>query len=193
MTIEEIIESRRSQYTGQFSGKKVDNAHVEKMLMLANWAPTHKHTEPWRFEVFEGEALHRVLDMLCEVYIKITPSQEFNPAFVEKMQSRKELISHLIIVVMNRNEGSGLPEFEEIASTAMAVQNMWLYTAQFPEIGGYWSTPKVVLSHAFHEQIGLKENQQCLGMFLLGSIKEDAIEPVGKRGDWKEKVKWHKN
>jgi len=29
-------------------GKHVDNAIIQQMLENANWAPTHKLTEPWR-------------------------------------------------------------------------------------------------------------------------------------------------
>lgn len=192
MDIEDIITGRRSQYVGQFSGEKVSNKKVEKMLELANWAPTHKHTEPWRFVVFEDSALRGFIDTLCDIYVRHTDASDFNPSFVEKMQKRKDLISHIILIVMERNEKANLPEFEEIASTAMAVQNMWLYISQFEDVGGYWSSPKIVLGHALHEHLLLKENQRCLGMFLLGKIKDDAIKAVGKRGEWKEKVKWHK-
>lgn len=193
MTIEELIKGRRAEYVSQFSGEKVGSEIVENMLELANWAPTHKHTEPWRFIVYEDKALHIFIDALCEIYVRTTSSTDFNPSFVEKMQKRKDLISHIILIVMERNDKVNLPEFEEIASTAMAVQNMWLYISQFEDVGGYWSSPKVVLGHALHEELKLKENQSCLGMFLLGKIKPDAIQAVGKRRDWKEKVKWHKN
>ncbi|MGB0850345.1 MAG: nitroreductase family protein, partial [Bacteroidia bacterium] len=44
MNVEEAIKSRRAVYPKQFSGEKVPEEVIEKMLELANWAPTHKNT-----------------------------------------------------------------------------------------------------------------------------------------------------
>ncbi len=193
MSIEEAIINRRAYYPLQFSGDKIAEEHISKMLELANWAPTHKHTEPWRFHIYQDEALNSFTDKLCEFYIKHTPSSEFNQAKVNKMQDRKELLSHIIVIIMERHEESGLPEYEEIASTAMAVQNMWLYTAGLKNIGGYWSSPAFIHYKGFDELLKLGPTQRCLGFFNIGVLSDDAAKAVGKRGDWKEKVKWYKN
>jgi nitroreductase len=55
--IDKVIEGRRSVYQQQYSGERVDDAIVKKILSNANWAPTPKLTEPWRFVVFTGEGL----------------------------------------------------------------------------------------------------------------------------------------
>ena len=54
--VNKIIRGRRSMFVAQFKeNDPVDDAIIEEMLENANWAPTHKLTEPWSFTVFSGE------------------------------------------------------------------------------------------------------------------------------------------
>ena len=39
-----------------------------QMLENANWAPTHKLTEPWRFTVFTGDGLKTFAGLQASVY-----------------------------------------------------------------------------------------------------------------------------
>ena len=55
--ISELIKSRQSLYPAQMdSSKTIAEEDIWKLLELANYAPNHKRTEPWRFTVFSGEA-----------------------------------------------------------------------------------------------------------------------------------------
>ena len=51
----DVIRNRRSVFPVQYNGKPVSKMDIEKVLEAANWAPTHKKTEPWRFRVMQGE------------------------------------------------------------------------------------------------------------------------------------------
>ena len=62
-----------------------------------------------------------------------------------------------------------VPEWEEIAATAMAVQNIWLACAG-SQIGGYWSTPDYVAE--LNDYLKLNQNERCLGLFYLGRFDE---------------------
>ena len=57
--INQLIHSRRSIFPKDYSGERVNDEVVKQMLENANWAPTHKLTEPWRFKILTGEALER--------------------------------------------------------------------------------------------------------------------------------------
>jgi nitroreductase len=160
------------------------------MMELANWAPTHRRTEPWRFFVYEGEAFSRFIDTLCDLYVRTTPSEEFNPQFLPKMQDRKSRVSHLIVLAYERHEE--VPEFEEQAALAMAVQNMWLY-ASSQRIGSYWSTPQVALSPLINQLDELPSHLHYQGLFYLGALDEQTETRKGQRGNWQEKVNWFKN
>ena len=192
MKLEEAIVKRRAHYPIQFSGETVEDSVIERMLELANWAPTHRHTEPWRFQVFSGKSMDRFIDEINEIYIKHTASENFKPSFASKMTERKTSVSHIILISMQPDPEANLPEFEELSAVAMAVQNMWLFLSSLEGYGGYWSTPEILLGEDFHEKMSLDENERCLGMFYVGKLKDPLEEVKGHRSAWKEKVKWHK-
>lgn len=187
MTILEAIEERRAIFPKQFSGNEVPHKVLEEMLQAANWAPTHKRTEPWRFVVFSKTAKDQLLDYFKERYVKTTPSDKFNSEKIEKIEQRKTQVSNIIAIVSAYNPDL-LPEFEETSATAMAVQNMWLYLASTKNYGGYWSSPAYCLDDEFHKYLDLSENEKCLGVFYVGTVANETTLPKGQRGDWKEKV-----
>src|SRR5436305_1426724 len=47
-----IIKQRRSTKPVAMNGKKIPDAQVHSLLELADWAPTHGSTEPWRFTIY---------------------------------------------------------------------------------------------------------------------------------------------
>ena len=103
MTIEEVhqlIRSRRSVYPPQYLDKVNPDEIISEILENANWAPTHRLTEPWK-------------------------------------------AGALIAICMKRDNKKRIPEWEEVASVSMAVQNMWL-TCRAYGIGAYWSTPDLL-------------------------------------------------
>ena len=70
--LNEIIRHRRSVFQPQFSGVPVDNAIVRQMLENANWAPSHKLTEPWRFIVFTGDGIRKFAQEQAKLYKEVT-------------------------------------------------------------------------------------------------------------------------
>ena len=43
----DIIKSRRTITPKNFTGESLSNDELDLILEAANWAPTHKKTEPW--------------------------------------------------------------------------------------------------------------------------------------------------
>ena len=186
MELEKLITGRRSIFPKQMSGDTVPSEVIDKMLELANWAPTHRNTEPWRFKVYSGAAMHELLNLCKECYVKGTSAEKFNSIKLEKIDERKSQVSHIVAICMKRNQA--VPEWEEIAATAMAVQNIWLYLANTKLFGGYWSSPKYAMGGDFRKFLKLDESERCLGLFYIGAIAEGVSVSDGRRGDWKGKV-----
>ena len=87
---------------------------------------------------------------------------------------------------MQRDLTESVPEWEEVASVAMAVQNMWLgCTAR--GIGSYWSSPKTILNA--RDFLNLRDGESCLGLFYMGYPNEGLKLPV-KRSPIEDKVQW---
>jgi len=136
--IVELIKKRRSVFPAQYIDKPIAKTDIEKLLKAANWAPTHKKTEPWRFKVLQGESLKKLGLFLSLKYMETEAKpKEFK---VKKLIENPKRAGAIIAICMQRDPSESLPEWEEIAATAMAVQNMWLCCTEMG-IGCYWSSP----------------------------------------------------
>lgn len=192
MNIDELIRTRRSVFPAQFAGGMLEDADIERMLENANWAPTHLHTEPWRFMVFSGPAMEALMHFLADLYKEITLPEHFSQAKFEKYTARVTSTSHVIAIGMHRHENTGIPEEEEISSVAMAVQNMWLTLADIPGAGGYWSSGSLVYTPQMAEYLDWPAEVRCLGLFYLGKVDPTKPHSDGKRKPWQDKVIWKK-
>ena len=85
-----------------------------------------------------------------------------------------------------KKNSSILPEWEEIAATSMAVQNLWLSCSE-TKIGGYWSTPKY--AEKIHSFLSLNKDEKCLGFFYLGKHKSIKNRIINRK-NIKEKIQW---
>ena len=86
---------------------------------------------------------------------------------------------------MQRDPKESLPEWEEIAATSMAVQNMWLCCTEMG-IGCYWSSPGLI--KYMGEFIELADGEQCLGFLYMGRYEEEIS--VVERKPIQDKVVW---
>ena len=188
--LEESIKARRTAYPLSFSGNKAPKSIIEKMLELANWAPTHLRTEPWRFKVFSDSGLVSLLDECKDQYVKNVPAQKYNSTKVDRLEKYKSSVSHIVAIVVKIS--GKVPEFEELAATAMAVQNMWLYLSNTNRYGGYWSTPQYLMNEDFDKCLNLNRDEKFLGLFYVGELKDNAKLPKGNRSNWREKVEFIK-
>ncbi|MEQ1744878.1 MAG: nitroreductase [Saprospiraceae bacterium] len=187
MDITELIRRRRAISPKFYvPGKPVERALIEQLLENANWAPTHRLTEPWRFQVFHSPESRDALGAyLSDSYKKNTPPQAFSEETMQKQGQNPRRAGAAVAIVLHRDPQQSVPEFEEIAAVAMAVQNMWL-TCTALHLGCYWSTPKAALEA--DEFLNLAPNERCLGFFYLGW--HEAPDLPGKRRDVKEKTIW---
>ncbi len=179
----ELIKNRRAVFPAQYNGKPIALSTIEKILEAANWAPTHKRTEPWRFKVVQGDARERLGIYLSEKYL----DTEKKPKNIKarKLLEKPMQAAAVIIICMQRDPEERVPEWEEIAATAMAVQNMWLMCTELG-IGCYWSSPALI--SYMDGFTPLQEGEKCLGLFYLGHY--DAELPEGERTPLSEKVSW---
>jgi len=186
MAFTALLRSRRAIFPNMYVDKPIERATIEEILENANWAPTHRLTEPWRFKVFHSEAARqRLSDYLGDWYEKNTPEEAFSEMKLKQTRKKPLQSGCVIAICMQRDPEESVPEWEELAATAMAVQNMWLTCAAM-DIGCYWSSPKSMIEA--DEFLGLNEGERCLGVLYMGYHK--GIELPGKRQPIAEKVAW---
>lgn len=184
----QLIRSRRSVFTKDYSGEKVDYTIIRQMLENANWAPTHKLTEPWRFVVFSGEGLKKLATFQSECYKQVTQAKgTFDEKKYEGLKSKPLECSHIIAIGMKRDEKKSVPEWEEMGAVFCAVENMYL-TATAYGIGCYLSTGGITSFEEAKEFFGLGKEDKLLGFLNVGVLKSTPLE--GRRKPIAEKVKW---
>jgi len=182
-----LIRSRRSVFVDQFiPGKQIPDSTIRQLLENANWAPNHKHTEPWRFTVFSGTGLKKFADFQADSYKK-TSGEKFKEDKWKKLQQTPLNCSHIIALGMMRTPEANIPEMEELAAVACAVQNIYLSTTAYG-IGGYWSTGGVTFVEDAKSFFGLGEKDKLMGFFYLGCIQTPSVK--SRRGPVEEKTTW---
>ncbi len=187
--LNELIRNRRSTFPKQYAaGKPVPDTVIEQMLENANWAPTHKLTEPWRFTVFAGQGLHTFAGLQASVYKNIAGAG-FKEDNYQKLLATPLLASHIISIGMKRHADKNIPEFEEIAAVSCAVQNMYL-TATAYGAGCYWTTGGVTNNEAAKPFFNLDAADKLMGFLYVGVIAVPSAP--GHRGPVAEKVVWIK-
>lgn len=183
----ELVENRRSIKPAELNGKKIDDQQIVQLLTLANWAPTHGFTEPWRFVVYSGDAVKRFYNDQAALYKLHEPAATFSEAKYEKQLHSGDKASHLIAVYMKRGGNPNIPELEEICAVAAAVENI-LLGAEALGIAVLWSTGGMVLKPAMKDYLQLGEADKMIGLLSLGYT--DEVARPGRRGSVEAKTKW---
>jgi nitroreductase len=185
--INEIIKNRRATPPRFLAKTEIPKEIILQILENANWAPTHKNTEPWRFKVYTGESKQKLAD---EVYLLLTKKVEdgepLNIPKIDKFKEAMERVPVAIAIIFERDTAERIPKWQEIAAVSMAVQNMWL-TATSMGLGAFWSTPDFL--PFLNDLLKIQPGQKLLGFFYVGQIAMEYPSPG--RGDIATKVGWN--
>lgn len=186
-TFNELVRNRRSVFPDQFvQGQRIDDAIIREILTNATWAPNHGRMEPWRFTVFTGAGLAKLAQFQSEFY-KLESGANFKEATYIKFQNQPLKASHIIALGMKRTTTKNIPEVEDVAAVACAVQNIYLSVTAYG-LGGYWTTGGVTYYERARQWFGLEEQDKLLGFFYIGAV---AIPSTGAtRASLDEKVTW---
>lgn len=169
-----------------YNHEPITDTELQQILENAIWAPTHKMTEPWRFIVFREKGLARLSDWLSSRYRQhSTEKGDYSEVKEEKFRQRPLQSSCMLGICLHRDPAERLPEWEELAAVACAVQNIWLSCTAYG-IGCYWSSPGFVVGSP--DFPGLQAGWTCLGLFYMG--KWDRQPLPATRTPLDKQVKW---
>ncbi len=174
-----IISSRRSVGWSKMNGGIIPDDTINQLLALADWAPTHGRTEPWRFFVYGGDALKKFGKDHADLYWTHTPEDKRLEANREKLEHNVDKASHLVIAVMKRGDNIKIPQVEEVAAASAAIQNI-LLGATALGISSFWSTGGMTHTHAMKDHLHLGPEDIIMGLIFLGYTDEPAKEGVRK-------------
>jgi nitroreductase len=169
--ISKVIRSRHTTKAAAMNGKAIPDNQVRQLLELADWAPTHGKTEPWRFFVYGGNALKRFGQLHAELYLSCTAEEKRTKAKYDKLIYSAQQASHLVILVMKRSREGKIPEAEEMAAVAAAAQNI-LLGATALGLAVIWSTGGMTYHPSLKKVLKLDEEDRVMGLIYLGYSNE---------------------
>jgi nitroreductase len=182
-----VLKERRSINLQDMLPDAIDPACIQQMLEAANWAPSHGHTEPWRFTVFAGAARGQLGEVFAKAYQLVTPAERFDATAMAFNHERVLRAPVWISIGMAPDPVKQMPEWEEISAVAIAVHNMQLMACSLG-LGGKWVSGATSRHPLVAQLVGLQPPAQLLGFLYVG--KPAGAWPAGKRRPIVDKVQW---
>ena len=186
--LKELVANRRSVKPAIMNGQKADDAVIKELLEMADWAPTHARTEPWRFVVYSNDAVQKFCADHAQLYKDNTPPEKFAQATFDNLTHMGDKLSHIIAVHMKRGSNPNIPALEEIAAVSCATQNILLGAAA-AGLSVLWSTGGMVLKPAMKEYFELGEEDLVMGLLYIG-YSNDGYKPGSRQYPLEQKVIW---
>jgi len=183
-----IIRDRRTTKAAAMNGNSIPDDTIEKLIELADYAPTHARTEPWRFFVYKDASLNKFCNDHAQMYWDNTAEENRKQATFDNLAHAGDMASHLVIAVMRRTPEAKIPMMEEFAATSAAVQNL-LLGAEALDLAAIWNTGGMALKPAMKAYLKLKEDDIVVGFLFLGHSDLPKREPV-RNIPLSEKITW---
>ncbi len=158
MDVETAIRTRRTHKA--FGPEPLPREELEQLLELANWAPNHNLTVPWRFRVLGPAALGRL-------------KQAAGPEGAAKLGRCPTLV-----VVSSVLGGDPVQDEEDLHATAVAAYIV-LLAAHDRGLAGYWRTPGLLRGEEGRAAAGLSAAERAVGLLHLGYPRQE--RPVPER------------
>ena len=142
--------------------REVPQDVIDEMCELAQWAPNHKRTWPWRFAIADGRARAR----LGEVIAEAMHGHGDPPEKVEKART-KYMRTPTTLVVGSSPGDSHLRTAENRDSVAAAIQIL-LLAATEKGLASYWSTCPKGANDVVAELCGFEPGTHISALIYLG-------------------------
>ena len=175
-----------------FSGGRVADDVLQRLLQAAHHAPSVGFMQPWRFIRIRCRALRESLHALVEQERVLTAQAlgEREDEFMKlKVQGVLDAAEVLVAVLPPGREQHifgrrTLPEMD-LASAACAIQNMWL-AARAEGLGMGWVSIFSPLQLA--ELLGMPEGSRPIAIFCLGPVPAFYEQPMLQTEKWAQRA-----
>lgn len=168
-----FAELARSRRTSMVVDKElaVPRAVVEQLCELAQWAPNHKRTWPWRFAVAEGEGRARLGNTIAE-------AMELHGDPVEKIaKARTKYLRTPSVLVVGSVAGDSSARTEENRdAVAAGVQNI-LLAATSIGLASFWGSCPKGANDNVAALAGFEPGTFIAALIYLGWATETVVAP----------------
>lgn len=181
----EAIRTRRSFGLKELSPEPIGLDLVTQILEAANWAPSHKKTEPWRFVVYSGDGRAALGAAFGEAYRLLNTGDRYSPS--AEQSQRERVWQAPVWIALGMQPDPKLPEWEELVAFGSAVQNAQLMASALG-LASKWTSGAVAIHARVAEAVGFGPDTQLFGFLYVGWPAGGW--PEGKRRPLEEKVRW---
>ena len=175
-----------------FCGGKVDESVLVRLLSAAHAAPSVGLMQPWRFIRITDNALREQLYALVQTERQATATamgereSEFLALKVEGIRGCAEL---LVVTLKDKREahifGRRTMPHMDIASTACAIQNLWL-AARAEGLGMGWVS--LFEPNDLKTLLKLPADSEPLAILCLGPVESFYDRPMLEQEAWAERA-----
>ena len=156
MELEDAIRSRRTHKA--YRPEPIERETLDQLFELANFAPNHHLTQPWRFRVVGPRALERL-------------KEAAGPEAAAKLDRAPTLV-----VCSAVRDDDPTTEEEDLLATACAAYIV-LLGVHSRGLAGYWRTPGVLRTAAGRDAVGLGDRERFVGLLYLGRPVQEQRPP----------------
>ncbi len=157
-----LLHARRT--VSRLSDPGPDPDELAAMLHAADAAPDHGRLRPWRLRVLDDATRAR----LGEAYAAAAAARGEDPAAVERARSKPLRGPRVIAAIARTVPDPRIPEWEQLAAAACAVQNLCL-AATALGYGSAWRTGTAVEDRGVRAVLGLTDAERLIGFVHLGT------------------------
>ena len=147
MDLEMAIRTRRTHKA--YRAEPLERAVLDELFELANWAPNHHLTQPWRFRVVGPAALERL-------------QSAAGPEAAGKLRRAPTLVACTATAT-----GEERADEEDLLATGCAAYIV-LLAAHGRGLAGYWRTPAVLWTTEGRQALEIPSAERSVGLLYLG-------------------------
>ena len=165
VAFESLAELMRNRRTSMFvdNEREVPVEVVEQLCELAQWAPNHKRTWPWRFALFSGNGRAR----LGEAFAADMVERNFGDDVKRAKTLTKYLRTPAVLVVGCIADAKPSMHDENRDAVAAGIQNMLLGATSLG-LASYWGTAPLIDSPRVLELCGFDDDVRIINVMYLG-------------------------
>ncbi len=157
MDVETAIRTRRTHKA--FGPEPLPREELAELLALAEWAPNHHLTVPWRFRVLGPAALARL-------------KRAAGPEGAAKL----DRCPTLVVLSCALGGEDPVADAEDLQATAVAAYIV-LLAAHARGLAGYWRTPGLLRTEAGRAAVGLPDEERFVALLHLGHPRQERAVP----------------
>lgn len=165
VAIEALTALIRSRRTSMFvdQSREVPVEIVEQLCDLAQWAPNHKRTWPWRFALFTGDGRSR----LGQAFVADMIDRDFGDEGKRAKTLTKYTRTPAVLVVGAAADANPSRHDENRDAVAAGIQNI-LLGATAMGLASYWGTAPLIDSPRVLDLCGFEPDVRLLNVMYLG-------------------------